>query len=383
MQLLKKNKKYGGVFFMLKRINFSPKIFLLALIFSMWVTYIARQLLPLKLIFLFALGIIAMTIFYAGITIVTSQIRKAMAHMNNTIDKMPVEILVGGTAGLLTGVLIGVLTSVPLSLFKGIGNLFTISIFFLCGFLGVTIGARRGTDIVNLLPHTRTTEDLLPHNNISPKVLDTSAIIDGRIYDVCLSNFLEGKLVVPTFVIEELQHIADSSDNLRRNKGRRGLELLSKMQKHPNIKIDIIETNILEDKDVDNKLLRLCKQINACIITNDYNLNKVAELQGIKVLNINELANAVKVIVYPGETMHTTVIKEGKEAGQGVGYLEDGTMVVVEDAQHEIGNELEVMVTSVFQTAAGRMIFTRKVREDTSSSVNHVFQDVPEVELYG
>lgn len=368
---------------MLKRINFSPKIFLLALIFSMWVTYIARQLLPLKLIFLFALGIIAMTIFYAGITIVTSQIRKAMAHMNNTIDKMPVEILVGGTAGLLTGVLIGVLTSVPLSLFKGIGNLFTISIFFLCGFLGVTIGARRGTDIVNLLPHTRTTEDLLPHNNISPKVLDTSAIIDGRIYDVCLSNFLEGKLVVPTFVIEELQHIADSSDNLRRNKGRRGLELLSKMQKHPNIKIDIIETNILEDKDVDNKLLRLCKQINACIITNDYNLNKVAELQGIKVLNINELANAVKVIVYPGETMHTTVIKEGKEAGQGVGYLEDGTMVVVEDAQHEIGNELEVMVTSVFQTAAGRMIFTRKVREDTSSSVNHVFQDVPEVELYG
>ncbi|MGB4304217.1 MAG: TRAM domain-containing protein, partial [Syntrophomonadaceae bacterium] len=198
--------------------------------------------------------------------------------------------------------------------------------------------------------------------------------------------FLEGCLIVPTFVIEELQHIADSSDNIRRNKGRRGLELLSKMQKHSSIKIDIMDVTdpaILEEREVDAKLIRLCKQLQASIITNDYNLNKVAELQGITVLNINELTNAVKMIVYPGETMHVTVIKEGKENGQGVGYLEDGTMVVVEDAQHQIGRDLEVMVTSVFQTAAGRMIFTRKVKEEAHYNNEHSLHDVSEVNMYG
>jgi uncharacterized protein YacL len=189
---------------------------------------------------------------------------------------------------------------------------------------------------------------------------------------------------VPTFVIEELQHIADSSDNIRRNKGRRGLELLSKMQKHPDIKIDIMEGNNLDDKEVDQKLIRLCKRINASIITNDYNLNKVAELQGITVLNINELTNAVKVMVYPGESMHITIIKEGKEPGQGIGYLEDGTMVVVEEANDEINNELEVTVTSVFQTAAGRMIFTRKNKDENSHcGIGQSFHDVQEVSLYG
>jgi uncharacterized protein YacL len=138
----------------------------------------------------------------------------------------------------------------------------------------------------------------------------------------------------------------------------------------------------MEEKEVDNRLIRLCKNLNACIITNDYNLNKVAELQGITVLNINELTNAVKVIVYPGETMHITIIKEGKEAGQGIGYLEDGTMVVVEEAQKEIGKDLEVLVTSVFQTAAGRMIFTRKVREDTQTSVSQML-NMTEVNVYG
>ncbi|HPT68543.1 MAG TPA: TRAM domain-containing protein, partial [Syntrophomonas sp.] len=197
--------------------------------------------------------------------------------------------------------------------------------------------------------------------------------------------FLEGNLLVPLFVVEELQHIADSSDNLRRAKGRRGLELLSKMNQHSDIKIDIIETDIPEEKEVDMKLIRLCKQINASIITNDYNLNKVAELQGITVLNINELTNAVKVVVYPGETMSISVLKAGREPGQGVGYLEDGTMVVVEDAQHELGNNLEVLVTSVFQTAAGRMIFTRKIKEEETSLDSITLPNVKtqEVNLYG
>ncbi|MGS0765785.1 PIN domain-containing protein [Syntrophomonas curvata] len=367
---------------MRSEISFSGRLFLLALIFGIWAAYTVQQLLPLKPLWNLGLGIIAAVLFYLGFALLVRLARKAVAYMNRTLDSVPSDILLGGMAGLFMGILVGVLSTFPLSLLDGVGDFLTLGVFCLSGFLGATIGARRAPDFIKLFPHSTITEEA-SEALISPKVLDTSAIIDGRIYDVCLSHFLEGQLIVPTFVIEELQHIADSSDNIRRNKGRRGLELLSKMQKHTGIKIDIIEANIPEEKDVDNKLLRLCKQINACIITNDYNLNKVAELQGIKVLNINELTNAVKVIVYPGETMHISIIKEGKEAGQGVGYLEDGTMVVVEDAHHEIGNELEVMVTSVFQTAAGRMIFTRKVREENSSSVNHVFQEVQEVKLYG
>lgn len=367
---------------MCRKIKFSSKLFLLALIFGIWAAYTVQQLLPLKPLWNLGWGLIAAAVFYLGLILLGKLARKAADYINRTLDSIPSDILLGGMAGLFMGILVGVLSTFPLSLLDGIGDVLTLGIFCLSGLLGATIGARRAPDFIKLWPHSAVTEET-DANLISPKVLDTSAIIDGRIYDVCLSHFLEGQLIVPTFVIEELQHIADSSDNIRRNKGRRGLELLSKMQKHTGIKIDIIEANIPEEKDVDNKLLRLCKQINACIITNDYNLNKVAELQGIKVLNINELTNAVKVIVYPGENMHIAIIKEGKEAGQGVGYLEDGTMVVVEDAHHEIGNELEVTVTSVFQTAAGRMIFTRKVREENGGSVNQVFQEVQEVKLYG
>jgi uncharacterized protein YacL len=270
---------------------------------------------------------------------------------------------------------------------RGPGVYLTIFSFALCCFMGVIIGSRKAVEVSRLFPSNQY-EPRESEGDVSGnyKVLDTSAIIDGRIYDVCQSKFLEGRLVVPVFVIEELQHIADSNDNLRRNKGRRGLELLSKMQKNPDIKIDIIEGNIPEEKEVDLKLVRLCKQIGASIITNDYNLNKVAELQGIRVLNINELTNAVKVVVYPGETMYINILKEGKEPGQGVGYLEDGTMVVVEEAQDELGNNMEVLVTSVFQTAAGRMIFSRKLKEENNLSITKPnLKSVPiqEVNMYG
>lgn len=367
------------------KLSISKPLFLMALIFGLWVMYLAKSFTAVNLSGQMVAGIISFLIFYVWSGWFTKGIKKLWQRLNYFLDNTSVEKLIGGSAGLLLGALVGLLSSYPFSMISGIGMYLTLATFLLCGFMGVKIGTRRAFDVLGLLPvHINEEEKEKVITQSNPKVVDTSAIIDGRIYDVCISNFLEGSLIVPTFVIEELQHIADSSDNMRRNKGRRGLELLSKMQKHPDIKIDIMEGNNLDEKEVDQKLIRLCKRINASIITNDYNLNKVAELQGITVLNINELTNAVKVMVYPGESMHITIIKEGKEPGQGIGYLEDGTMVVVEEANHEINNELEVTVTSVFQTAAGRMIFTRKNKDEaTHCGIEKSFHDVQEVSLYG
>lgn len=368
--------------------NFISKpILYFAFIFGLWVSLAVKFYLALTVGWQLAAGVVAGWLFYICFGYLWRFALKGRQGFNRWLDNMDIEILVGGTAGLLLGVIVGYLSTYPLSLIRGPGTYLTNLSFILCASLGLIIGSRRALDVWKLFPSQQ------PNKNLSEgeatgnyKVLDTSAIIDGRIYDVCQSKFLEGRLVVPVFVIEELQHIADSSDNLRRNKGRRGLELLSKMQKNPDICIDIIEENIPEEKEVDLKLIRLCKQIGASIITNDYNLNKVAELQGIKVLNINELTNAVKVVVYPGETMYINILKEGKEPGQGVGYLEDGTMVVVEDAQDELGNNMEVLVTSVFQTAAGRMIFSRRLKEDSNLGIvksNLKGVPVQEVNMYG
>jgi len=365
----------------------SKMIIVLAIICSAWLTYVSHLFLPAQKPQLIMIALASLIISYLAMEWLKNLVKRSIEKFNQYVDSISMEVLIGSTSGLLLGILTGALSSYPLSMIRGVGVYLTLLLFALCVYLGLKVGSRRGEEILRLMPGMSKKIDVkAPLKRLAPKVVDTSAIIDGRIYDVCLSNFLEGCLIVPTFVIEELQHIADSSDNIRRNKGRRGLELLSKMQKHSSIKIDIMDVTdaaILEEREVDAKLIRLCKQLNASIITNDYNLNKVAELQGITVLNINELTNAVKMIVYPGETMHVTVIKEGKENGQGVGYLEDGTMVVVEDAQYQIGKDLEVMVTSVFQTAAGRMIFTRKVKEETHLNSEHSLQDVPEVNMYG
>jgi len=365
----------------------SKIIIVLAIICAAWITYVSHLFLPAQKPQLIMIALASLVISYTAFGWVKNLINRSLAAFNRYLDSVSMEVLIGSISGLLVGILTGALSSYPLSMLKGIGVYFTLLVFIICVYLGLKIGTRRGMEILRLIPSVSKRFDVrAPITRLAPKVVDTSAIIDGRIYDVCLSHFLEGCLIVPTFVIEELQHIADSSDNIRRNKGRRGLELLSKMQKHSGIKIDIMDVTdaaILEEREVDAKLIRLCKQLNASIITNDYNLNKVAELQGITVLNINELTNAVKMIVYPGETMHVTVIKEGKENGQGVGYLEDGTMVVVEDAQQQIGQDLEVMVTSVFQTAAGRMIFTRKVKEEAHFNHEQNLQGVPEVNMYG
>ena len=193
----------------------------------------------------------------------------------------------------------------------------------------------------------------------SVKILDTSVIIDGRIADVCETGFLEGTLLVPQFVLKELQQIAGSSDTLKRNRGRRGLDILQRMQANVDLDIRIVDNDFPKIREVDAKLVALGKTLKAKVLTNDYNLNKVAELQGVSVLNVNQLANAVKPVVLPGEIMHVYVMKEGKEYGQGVAYLDDGTMVVIDNARKYLGKSIDVAVTSVLQTTAGRMIFTR------------------------
>jgi uncharacterized protein YacL len=195
------------------------------------------------------------------------------------------------------------------------------------------------------------------------KIMDTSVIIDGRIADVCETEFIDGTIIVPQFILQELQHIADSSDSLKRARGRRGLDILHRIQKMTHIDVRIVDEDFPKIREVDSKLIALAKKLTAKVITNDFNLNKVAELQGVTVLNINDLSNAVKPVALPGEGMRVFVLKEGKEAGQGVAYLDDGTMIIVENGRRLINKNVDVVVTSVLQTAAGRMIFTR-IKED-------------------
>ncbi len=202
-------------------------------------------------------------------------------------------------------------------------------------------------------------------------IIDTSVIIDGRIADICKTKFLEGKFVVPRFVLMELQQVADSADPLKRNRGRRGLDILNKIQKNSNIDIKINEQDFPEIKEVDTKLVKMAKVLDGKIITNDYNLNKIAELQGVTILNINELANALKPVVLPGETMTIKLLKDGKEFNQAIGYLDDGTMVVVDHAKHLIGKVITVSVSSVLQTAAGKMIFAEINQNKKSKSYNN------------
>ncbi|HHX63103.1 MAG TPA: TRAM domain-containing protein [Epulopiscium sp.] len=196
-------------------------------------------------------------------------------------------------------------------------------------------------------------------NEATPKILDTSVIIDGRIVDILKTGFIEGRIVIPVFVLEELRHIADSSDGLKRNRGRRGLDILNEIKENLAVQVDIVEKDYKTIKEVDSKLIKLAEELNGALVTNDYNLNKVASFQKMKVLNINDLANAVKPVVLPGEEMHILVSKEGKEDTQGIGYLNDGTMIVVEGGRKYVGETIEVIVTTVLQTAAGRMIFAK------------------------
>ena len=283
------------------------------------------------------------------------------------LGKLEVGVLAGGSSGLLFGLLAALLVcSLIGAIFpQTVRPLADAAMGLFLGALGVILGSVAGSRFSTTTPEKG--KDASGKKNHHAKILDTSVIIDGRIADICEAGFVEGPMVVPQFVLKELQQIADSSDSLKRNRGRRGLDVLQRIQQDQDLDIQILETDFPRVKEVDTKLVLLGKEICGMVMTNDFNLNKVAELQGVRVLNINELANAVKPVVLPGEDMSVYIIKEGKEHNQGVGYLDDGTMVVVDHAKHRIGEQIPVSVTSVLQTTAGRMIFT-KIRDETVQS---------------
>ena len=292
-----------------------------------------------------------------------------LRRLRRSVQKMPVHKLFAALLGLVVGLIAGALVALPLSLLPDpFGQFFPLigALFF--GYLGVVVLSLRQGDVINLLrPQAG---DYLSRfsggrtDGVGRGVLlDTSVIIDGRIADISQTGFISGPLIVPNFVLNELQHVADSADTMRRNRGRRGLDLLNRLQKDSLIPVQITDMDVPEAHAVDDKLVVLAKQLHCPVLTNDYNLNRVAELQGVAVLNINELANAVRAVFLPGEELAIRIIQEGKERNQGVGYLEDGTMVVVEDGEHHIDQTIETVVTKVLQTAAGRMIFARPTEQ--------------------
>lgn len=282
-------------------------------------------------------------------------------RIRTQLRQIPAVMLVAAVIGLIVGLVIAALLAFPLSFLpKPFSQVLPFIGVLLFGYLGVSIMVMRQRDIFGVLG-PRFPGRLEPGKRLDerPVLLDTSVIIDGRIADIGQTGFIMGELVVPRFVLNELQHVADSADRLRRNRGRRGLEILDTLLKDPNSAVRVTDMDVEDAFQVDDKLVLLAKNLHCPIMTTDYNLNRVAALQGVPVMNINELANAVKAVFLPGETMSIRVIQEGKEYNQGVGYLEDGTMVVVEDGRPRIGQNIEVHVTKVLQTAAGRMIFAK------------------------
>jgi uncharacterized protein YacL len=283
------------------------------------------------------------------------------------VEELSTAEFVTAIAGLLIGLLMGLLLGFPLNGIEGpVGTWgpLGVSIFLGLGMVGLTVAKRRdlvaAAEAIGLFRGRNAAVEGEARRLGEPHiVVDTSAIIDGRIAEIVESGFIFGTLVIPRFVLDELQHIADSSDTLRRNRGRRGLEILARMQKEPGTAVEIVEDDVPDVAEVDAKLVALARTRSRVILTNDFNLNRVAELQGVRVMNINSLANAVKPAVLPGEELRVRVIQEGKEAGQGVGFLDDGTMIVVEGGARHIDKDLDVSVTRVLQTVAGRMIFAQ------------------------
>ncbi len=276
------------------------------------------------------------------------------------LQRASMRRLIGGAFGSILGILGAYLMGLVLartSIPDGSRSFMDVALLLVMTYIGLVVGANKG-DMLNLAAlgglfgSERSTRRM-------PKVLDTSVIIDGRIADICEAHFLDGVMLIPQFVLRELQFVADSADSLKRQRGRRGLEVLQRIQKMPHLEVEIADDDFANIADVDLKLIELAKRYDGKIITNDYNLNKVASLQGIEILNVNQLANALKPVVLPGETMRVFILREGKEYNQGVAYLDDGTMVVVDGARRMINKTIDITVTSVHQTTAGKMIFGR------------------------
>ncbi len=289
--------------------------------------------------------------------------------IERSIRRVPFKVTIGGAIGFILGLMLAnvLINSFFSGILEGMGIQF--SSYFLVnsvlGYLGLLLGLKKGKEFdASRLPWV--SKKAGPGFD-GHKVLDTSVIIDGRIADICDTGFVEGTFIIPQFILQELQHIADSSDPLKRGRGRRGLDVLNRIQKQSSLEVKIIDQDYPKIQEVDAKLIALAKDTHAKIVTNDFNLNKIAELQGVPVLNINQLFNALKPVVLPGEVMNVKILKEGKEPGQGVAYLDDGTMVVVDNARRYMGKSVDVTVTSVLQTTAGRMIFTI-LKEDAPES---------------
>jgi uncharacterized protein YacL len=293
---------------------------------------------------------------------------RPIREFRSRMSKVAVRTILSGLIGLIMGLVIAGLMSFPISMLpEPFSQLLPFVAAVVFSYLGVTVAILRQSDIANLLGSrfpgiSKEREDGMQDDR--KILLDTSVIIDGRVADIARTGFIFDSMLVPSFVLNELQHIADSPDGLRRQRGRRGLDILDRLKKDPSISFSITDLDVEGMHPVDDKLIILARQMNYPILTNDYNLNRVAGLQGVEVLNINELANAVKAVFLPGEAFDVHIIQEGKEPGQGVGYLDDGTMVVVEGGKEFIESIVPVMVTKVLQTAAGRMIFARPANED-------------------
>jgi len=312
----------------------------------------------------------------AGLILTPYFTTRPARSLRSLLGRLAAESLFAALTGLVVGLLIAALLAFPLSLlpapFSQILPFIGVLIF---SYLGVSLFVMRQGDIMGLLSALSGRNEgggsSSSWTNLNRNILlDTSVIIDGRVADIAKTGFLPGTLLIPRFVLNELQYIADSPDGMRRQRGRRGMEVLAELQKLPNVLVRISDINVDGVREVDDKLIVLGKQLKSPVLTNDYNLNRIAELQGVTVLNINELANAVKSVVLPGEGLRINIIQEGKEHGQGVGYMEDGTMVVVENGKDYIGEYMEVNITKVLQTAAGRMIFGRVDEENGKKKKN-------------
>lgn len=292
-----------------------------------------------------------------------------VSRVERILNATPMAQVFAGAVGLIVGLAIAALIT---QIFKEIGSplfwMMSVVVYLVMGYLGLAVSTKRWREFP-LLSRSRERErprerSVIQTSGAVPKILDTSVIIDGRIFDICKTGFVEGPLMVSQFVLAELRHIADSSDVQRRNRGRRGLDVLQRLQKEVELPFVVDDTEFEATDEVDVKLLKLAQLTGGIVVTNDYNLNKVASVTGVRVLNINELANAVRPVVLHGEEMTVQVVREGKEPGQGVSYLEDGTMIVVDNGRRYIGETIEVVVTTVLQTSAGRMIFTKMKRAD-------------------
>ena len=326
---------------------------------------------PTPVVILFAGTLAALTFGFIGYIITPWVIKRAKSLIDYTefeLEKIPSGQIITGSIGLIFGLIIAYLISTLYNYIElGIVNsILSVATYIFFAYIGVSVATKRIADPMRLSEVFKKSGLSISNKSSSkkakgakPKIFDTSVIIDGRIADICKTGFVEGPIVIPEFILEELRHIADSSDSLKRTRGRRGLDILKIIQQDLQLEVQITDRNFEDVGEVDIKLLKLAQAIDGMVVTNDFNLNKVADLQGVPVLNINELANAIKPVVLPGEEMTVHIMKEGKENNQGIAYLDDGTMIVVEGGRKLMNQTKKVTVTSVLQTAAGRMIFAK------------------------